>query len=139
MKHLHVQLTRWVLEPDNPLTQGVEYFNYGVVERGGNGLFFWKKKGLFAPCVKHGQIDQFVMSCRVVGLDVEFAAVSGLVARMRATEDVPVMALSVVTDANQLSRSIWSNCGFLLAGDQYVLLSWVVGVPKPAHIKFAAV
>lgn len=49
MKHLHVQLTRWVLEPDNPLTQGVEYFNYGVVERGGNGLFFWKKKGLFAP------------------------------------------------------------------------------------------
>ena len=38
-----------MLEPDNPLTQGVEYFNYGVVERGGDGLFFWKKKGLFAP------------------------------------------------------------------------------------------
>ena len=49
MKFLHVQLVRWVLEPDNPLTQGVEYFNYGVVERGGDGLFFWKKKGLFAP------------------------------------------------------------------------------------------
>jgi hypothetical protein len=51
MKFLHVQLVRWVLEPDNPLTQGVEYFNYGVVERGGDGLFFWKKKGLFAPYV----------------------------------------------------------------------------------------
>jgi len=49
MKFLHVQLVRWVLEPDNSLTQGVEYFNYGVVERGGDGLFFWKKKGLFAP------------------------------------------------------------------------------------------
>lgn len=49
MKFLHVQLVRWVLEPDNPLTQGLEYFNYGVVERGGEGLFFWKKKSLFAP------------------------------------------------------------------------------------------
>lgn len=49
MKFLHIQLVRWVLEPDNALTKGVEFFNYGVVERGGDGLFFWKKKGLFAP------------------------------------------------------------------------------------------
>lgn len=49
MKFLHIQLIRWVLEPDNVLTKGVEFFNYGVVERGGDGLFFWKKKGLFAP------------------------------------------------------------------------------------------
>jgi FkbH-like protein len=88
-------------------------------------------------CVKQGQIDQFVMSCRVVGLDVEFAAVSRLVALMRATEDVPVTALSVETDANQLSRSIWSNCGFLLAGDQYVLPGGVACVSTPAHINVA--
>jgi len=49
MKFLHIQLVRWVLEPDNVLTKGVEFFNYGVVERGGDGLFFWKKKGLFTP------------------------------------------------------------------------------------------
>ena len=90
-------------------------------------------------CVKYGQIDQFVMSCRVVGLDVEFAAVSRLVAFMRSNDDAPVTALSVETDANHLSRSLWSNCGFLLAGDQYVLPTGVVGAATPAHITFAEV
>ena len=87
-------------------------------------------------CVKHGQIDQFVMSCRVVGLDVELAAVAKLVALMRQPENAPITALSVETEANHLSRSIWSNCGFLLAGDQYVLPTGVAGVPTPAHITF---
>jgi FkbH-like protein len=90
-------------------------------------------------CVKQGQIDQFVMSCRVVGLDVELAAIAKLVALMRLSENAPITALSVETDANQLSRSIWSNCGFLLAGDQYVLPTGVTGVPAPAHITFAEV
>jgi len=90
-------------------------------------------------CVKQGQIDQFVMSCPVVGLDVEFAAIAKLVALMRLSENAPITALSVETDANQLSRSIWSNCGFLLAGDQYVLPTGVTGVPAPAHITFAEV
>jgi len=58
---------------------------------------------------------------------------------MRQTENAPITALSVETDANQLSRSIWSNCGFLLAGDQYVLPTGVTGVPAPAHITFAEV
>jgi predicted enzyme involved in methoxymalonyl-ACP biosynthesis len=88
-------------------------------------------------CVKQGQIDQFVMSCRVVGLDVEFAAVAKLVTLLRQTEIAPIMALSVETDANNLSRSIWANCGFLLAGGQYVLPTGVATVPAPAHITFA--
>jgi FkbH-like protein len=88
-------------------------------------------------CVKHGQIDQFVMSCRVVGLDVELAAVAKLVALLRQNENSPITALSIETDANNLSRSIWSNCGFLLAGDQYVLPTGVAGVPTPTHIAFA--
>ncbi|NQW85310.1 MAG: phosphatase, partial [Alcaligenaceae bacterium] len=88
-------------------------------------------------CVKHGQIDQFVMSCRVVGLDVELAAVAKLVALLRQTENAPITALSTETEANHLSRSIWSNCGFLLAGDQYVLRTGVAGLPMPAHITFA--
>jgi hypothetical protein len=89
-------------------------------------------------CVKHGQIDQFVMSCRVVGLDVELAAVAKLVALMRLSENAPITALTIETEANHLSRSIWSHCGFLLAGDQYVLPTGVAGVPTPAHIAFAA-
>jgi FkbH-like protein len=89
-----------------------------------------------ALCVKQGQIDQFVMSCRVVGLDVELAAVAKLVALVRLSENAPITALSIETEANHLSRSIWSNYGFLLAGDQYVLPTGVAGVPTPAHIIF---
>jgi hypothetical protein len=79
MKLLHVQLVRWVLEPDNPLTQGVEYFNYGVVERGGDGLFFWKKKGLFAPylaTVSHQALPEDFSARDYLRLNPDLAALN---------------------------------------------------------------
>lgn len=49
MKQLHLHVVEWLLERSDPLVQGVEQLTYGAVERGGDGLYFWKKKALFKP------------------------------------------------------------------------------------------
>jgi hypothetical protein len=49
MKLLHYQIMHWLLEPENPNVQGLEYVVHGSVERGNDGFFFWKKKALFLP------------------------------------------------------------------------------------------
>lgn len=46
---LHLHLVEWLMNPDSPHTAGVEFITYNTVERGNDGIFFWKRKGLFAP------------------------------------------------------------------------------------------
>lgn len=49
MKQLHLHILEWLLERSDPLVQGIEQITYGAVERGSDGLYFWKKKALFKP------------------------------------------------------------------------------------------
>jgi len=49
MKLLHMHIMQWLLDSDDPYTIGIQNFSYGSIERGNDGLFFWKKKALFAP------------------------------------------------------------------------------------------
>jgi len=53
MKLLHVHIMKWVLDAINdggdPRVIGVQNIAHGTIERGNQGLFFWKKKALFAP------------------------------------------------------------------------------------------
>jgi hypothetical protein len=49
MKLLHLEIMRWVMDANNPDVKGIENIAHGSIERGNNGLFFWKKKALFAP------------------------------------------------------------------------------------------
>ena len=49
MTHLHLEMVQWIMWTDNPHTRGVDYLTYNTVEKGNNGIFFWKRKGLFAP------------------------------------------------------------------------------------------
>jgi hypothetical protein len=53
MKLLHVHIMQWVLDSakdgHDPLVAGIENIAHGTIERGSDGLFFWKKKGLFEP------------------------------------------------------------------------------------------
>lgn len=51
MKLLHVHIVQWILDSADPLTFGIEQIAYGSIERGNEGLFFWKKKSLFAPFI----------------------------------------------------------------------------------------
>ena len=39
----------WLLDSDDPDVQGLEYVVHGSIERGNDGIFFWKKKALFMP------------------------------------------------------------------------------------------
>jgi FkbH-like protein len=69
--------------------------------------------GLVGVLVTEGNsITQFVMSCRVIGLDVETAAVSELLRRMRADLSDHVTAALIETPANLLCRTLWSGMGF---------------------------
>lgn len=49
MKLLHIHIMQWLLDSEDPYVTGIENFSYGSIERGNEGLFFWKKKALFAP------------------------------------------------------------------------------------------
>ena len=49
MKLLHLHIMQWLLDSGDADAVGIENFAYGSIERGGQGIFFWKKKALFAP------------------------------------------------------------------------------------------
>jgi hypothetical protein len=49
MKLLHVTIVEWLLDNNNPLSRGVQYFAYGAIEAGRHGLCQWKHQALFAP------------------------------------------------------------------------------------------
>jgi FkbH-like protein len=67
--------------------------------------------GLTAVAVVEGaQITQFVMSCRVVGLDVELASIGAV---LRAIGPHTTTALFVKTNANLLCRDLFARCGFV--------------------------
>lgn len=84
-------------------------------------------------CTRQDRIDQFVMSCRVIGLDVELAAVSHVLSAMAEKGVETAHAAIVETKANLLSRDIWSRTGFVEA-DGVWTLSMKDRAPAPAHI-----
>jgi predicted enzyme involved in methoxymalonyl-ACP biosynthesis len=70
--------------------------------------------------VSGNDITQFVMSCRVVGMDVEIAAVGGVLQALAARGIAEYGATLIRTPANLLCRDLWERCGFVAAGpDRY--------------------
>ncbi|MBS0582635.1 MAG: HAD-IIIC family phosphatase [Proteobacteria bacterium] len=58
-----------------------------------------------------GRIEQFVMSCRVIGLDIEVSVI-GEIGRRLARQGRPgLSARFVQTDANQLVHDLYPRCG----------------------------
>lgn len=84
-------------------------------------------------CVAIGRIDQFVMSCRVFGLEVELAMVSVVLDRLKRRGSEAIAATLVETPANQPSRDIWIRCGFEKVGENFEF-SREEPLPIPAHI-----
>jgi FkbH-like protein len=69
--------------------------------------------GLVGVVIRKGAvIEQFVMSCRVVGLDVEIAVVCSLMRQLRESGAGAITALFKKTDANLLCRDVFQRCGF---------------------------
>jgi FkbH-like protein len=91
------------------------FTEYGLV-----GVLFWR----------NGEIVQFVMSCRVLGLDVELFALAHAVTRMRPGA---VNATLVETPDNGPCRDVFTRAGFAAAGEgRFVLEGEAI---TPGHIR----
>jgi FkbH-like protein len=84
--------------------------------------------------VRGAEIAQFVMSCRVVGMDVEIAAAAGVLRAMAASAASDIGASLVHTQANLLCRDLWERCGFAAAGPEQYRRSPDPPLVVPAHI-----
>jgi FkbH-like protein len=80
-------------------------------------------------CVDGSHVDQFVLSCRVIGLDVEIAAVALL-----AVEVGPLTATLTETPLNQPCQDTWERCGFCRDGE---LFRQERPVDLPLHLRRA--
>lgn len=49
MTLLHIHLIKWVIDDKNKHTNGVQYVTYNTVEKGNEGILYWKRKALFTP------------------------------------------------------------------------------------------
>lgn len=78
-------------------------------------------------------IVQWVMSCRVIGLGAERAAMHILVTRMRGSHSGLIEALAEDTHSNQPSRTLYSEAGFTRQGSAWHLLPGVTP-PMPDHV-----
>jgi FkbH-like protein len=74
-----------------------------------------------AAVVRSGCVEQFVMSCRVIGLDVENAVVAHLIGTLRAAGVPEVSAVLVETEANFPCRDLYERCGFTRRDGAWVL------------------
>lgn len=68
--------------------------------------------------LRDGVIDQYVMSCRVLGLDVELAVLSELQNRM--TAHFPLKAVLRETAANNPCRDLYARAGWQIEGDTWI-------------------
>lgn len=50
---LHMRVIEWIMNRVNQDTVGVRFVTYNTLERGSDGIFFWKRKALFEPVVTH--------------------------------------------------------------------------------------
>ena len=79
-------------------------------------------------------IKQFVMSCRVIGLEVEDAVISALVDEMLRGGSGAIIGDYVATDANHLCRDLYAKCGFVECEGGWMKPQGLI-VSRPAHIR----
>jgi HAD superfamily phosphatase (TIGR01681 family) len=84
--------------------------------------------------VREAEIVQYVMSCRVVGLDVEIAALVTVINLIRRHGVATVNASFVTTDANLLCRDLYPSLGFTERPGGWTLEDDAV-VTVPGHIR----
>ncbi len=83
-----------------------------------------------------GTLRQFVMSCRVVGLDVETAVIAEILRGMAAAGHQQVVADFVKTDANLLCRDLYARSGFDERDDKWYRAG-IAPSAIPAHVKMS--
>ena len=122
---------RWTIEELKAfMAQGGEIYVFDVEDR-------FTTYGLVGILIAiKSTISQFVMSCRVLGMDVELAALHGVVDLIRETRPGAVTARIVHTKSNTPCRTVFQRAGFkrgVLNLDHYELKS-SSRVVRPAHV-----
>jgi FkbH-like protein len=67
--------------------------------------------------IKDNAIEQWVMSCRVLGLGIEQAVMATLVSIMRKRGNGEIIGQLIHTDVNFPCRPLFSSCGFIQSTD----------------------
>ena len=80
------------------------------------------------------RLEQFVMSCRVIGLDVELAAIGSL-ARTTLADHDELTANFAETPQNIICRDLYSRCGFRFDGTIW-RISTQAALPQADHVTF---
>ena len=114
------------------LASGTTFYAFEVADR-------YTEYGLVGVLiVDSARIVQFVMSCRIMGLEAEIAAVSRIGALLRNGGGSTVLASMVETERNQPCRNLYSRCGFeaTAGGWQRSLNDWF---RVPEHIVLCVV
>ncbi len=112
-----------------------------VLERGGFMVTFdivdrYTNYGLVGVLIVQGdEILQYVMSCRVIGLDVETTVLRALAHRLMIADRGQVVARVIETPANIVCRDVFSRAGFEAADGRWVLRKDPGGAPP--HIALA--
>jgi FkbH-like protein len=93
--------------------------------------------GLVGVVIFHpGRIEQWVMSCRVLGYQIEEAVMATIVARMRKADPGPVIGRLIRTDLNFPCRDLFRRCGFTDPNDTGEwMLNPDVTPEMPQHVK----
>jgi FkbH-like protein len=120
---------RWTeQEFDRFFTAGGTIAAYDVEDR-------YTTYGLVGVVLLRGRrIVQWVMSCRVIGLGVEYAAMRELITEMRREWDVPVTAKLIETGLNGPCLGFFQDAGFARQGGAWVLAEGTV--PRQAdHVE----
>jgi FkbH-like protein len=87
-----------------------------------------------AVVVRESHIVQFVMSCRVVGMEVEIAALSEILRAIQEGGFRSACASLEETEQNLLCRDLYERCGFNRCGDQ-LIRPLIPNLEKPSHIR----
>jgi FkbH-like protein len=79
-------------------------------------------------------IEQWVMSCRVLGYDLEKAVMARLVEHLRLTGPAEITGRLVETEVNFPCRDFFAKTGFVASGGGAWRLPADVGVEAPPHV-----
>jgi len=119
---------RWTAaEANDFLIRGGRFYSFDAQDK------FTSYGTIGVAALRGGVFEQFVMSCRVVGMDVEFAAIAEIVSAERAERGIPISAKIVETDANSLCRELYSHAGFEAVDGTWQMPS-ARSIVVPAHI-----
>lgn len=124
---------RWTLDAFATLfARGGTLATFAVADR-------FTRYGVVAVAIIEGAcIRQFVMSCRVIGLEVEAAAIGWTIGTIRAGGMTPVTARRIETADNGLTRDLYARMGFTAVNDLWTLDGSAPDLPGHVRIEAAA-